>query len=151
MLAQVNGKQLAEAPAILTYCGKLAGIYPEDALSAFLVDEVLSALYDLQAPISLSMRERDSEKRKQIRRDAAETKFPQILRGLEQRLTTNKEGPFLLGEKVSTADLQMFVFYSVINDKVFDSITVEDFSSCPSMKMVCEAVRSLPQVAEYYK
>eukprot|EP00188_Purpureofilum_apyrenoidigerum_P003329 Plantae.Rhodophyta-Purpureofilum_apyrenoidigerum.ctg3459.p1 GENE.Plantae.Rhodophyta-Purpureofilum_apyrenoidigerum.ctg3459~~Plantae.Rhodophyta-Purpureofilum_apyrenoidigerum.ctg3459.p1 ORF type:complete len:208 (+),score=37.29 Plantae.Rhodophyta-Purpureofilum_apyrenoidigerum.ctg3459:352-975(+) len=147
---EVDGEQLAESSALLRYCGRLSGTYPEDPISACLVDEVMSALDDLTRPFVKSGQSQEPEKIKEGRRYAVENSYPSILTGLEKRWTTNTKGPFLLGSDVSVADLFAFVFYSLIHDKVMDYITEEDFAGCPSLKKVYEAVLDIPEVKQYY-
>ncbi|CAN0340775.1 unnamed protein product, partial [Hapterophycus canaliculatus] len=48
---QLDGEEFSQSTAILRYAGKLAGLVPEDPLSAFKVDEIVMICVDMLGQI----------------------------------------------------------------------------------------------------
>merc|ERR1719450_1538512 len=48
---EVDGKILSQTQAMASYCGKLAGLYPEDPWAAAKVDEAINGCTDVTATV----------------------------------------------------------------------------------------------------
>ena len=96
---EVDGVQIAQSAAIAAFCGKLAGLYPnEDALKAARVDELLATANQISYLVSPSVRERDPDTKKalrKVRRRAAALAWAP--RGTLGRFGP---GPYCLGEAI---------------------------------------------------
>eukprot|EP00904_Undaria_pinnatifida_P011736 jgi/Undpi1/7693/HiC_scaffold_23.g10166.m1 len=60
---QMDGTDYTQSTALLRYAGKLSGTYPEDALAALKVDEIVMMLEDVFINIFSTRMEQDEEKR----------------------------------------------------------------------------------------
>ena len=103
---EIDGKLFAQSMAILRYVGKLAGLYPSDALEALRVDELLEAVLDIRGKMSVTYAMPDSEK-VEARKKLADSFIKPHLKNIELRIN-NQEGGFkgfAVGSKLSVADL----------------------------------------------
>jgi len=106
----VDGRVMAQSLAIARYVGALSGIYPTDNLmNAFMVDEILMASDDVFTSILQYIWETDSEKKANMLAALLDHKLDDALADIEKRLQSNFKGPFILGEKISLADLEMYI------------------------------------------
>ena len=61
---EVDGKIVAQTGAIARFCGKLVGMYPSDNdFNAARVDQIIEAAQDINYIVTLSNRDKDSNKK----------------------------------------------------------------------------------------
>lgn len=158
-LLEVDGEQFAQSTAILTYVGKLGGLYPSDPKKALAVDEVVGLHDDVAGalrPSFMVMRDpklsKKEAQRKQLemRKDLCDTKLPELFSYYEKLLDTNNSGWFV-GDAPTIADVAVFSQLRFISSGVLDGIPkgyVE--STFPKLKAFCDQAGDLPEVKKWY-
>lgn len=136
----VDGDMYAESDAMLRYAGKLSGLYPKDARAAMKVDMVLSVL----ETINMALRKGNSA---EARTEFVDEDIPRYLEPLE-KIYAASDGPYLLGNELSIADLKVATFSKTLNSgKLFDHVPdgvldkYEAYMKCVNSVMDHEVVK----------
>ena len=117
---EVDGVTIAQTGAIARFCGKLSGLYPtSDHVAAARIDELVEAANEVTLAVSPTMRERDPERRASMRAALATEVFPQWLERVSRRVD---EGPFLVGDALSIADLAIWRLLDWLTCGMLDGI-----------------------------
>lgn len=103
----VNGECLPQSGAMARYAGKLAGLYPTDALAAFKVDAIIDTVGDAVNALLPSFFEKDAEKKMALRQAWTNTTLAGLYTYLGAAATPGK--PFLVGDSLTIADIQVLV------------------------------------------
>lgn len=139
---------MCESTAILQYAGRITGLYPADPMKSLRVDEMICMIKDINSSILTTMGLPFKE-RVESRRKAAKD-FGRILSNVERRFT-EIEGPYLLGNDLTIADVVVAVAYDTyVQRGSLDGIEPEDFESASCMKAVYDAVQLEPKIKAYY-
>ena len=115
-------RRIAQSNAILRYAGRLAGLYPDDALTALRVDELVDFGEDISHALSPSMQEPDMEKKLAMRKVILEEKIPHWCRCLEARLDTNDDPAHFVGKTLTIADLKLLHALDSLVSGVLDGV-----------------------------
>jgi len=145
----IDDLQITQSDAITRYVGKLAGLYPEDALQALLCDEVMGALEDINIKIgtTFGLTGDDLKNAREALVAGALTKY---LRWLEQQLE-NHGGEFFADNRLTIADLKAFVLLTGLGSGKLDHIPVDLIETvAPKLKGYVNRIAQLPAVAQYY-
>ena len=129
-ILEVDGIMIAQSLGIGRFCGKMSGLYPEkDHIKAALIDQILESVNEITVKILVSIREKDPMKRTQMRQDLALNSIPIWLGQIESLLKEHGEDGFLVGDKLSIADLAIWRSYGWICSGKIDDIpsTISDF------------------------
>jgi len=94
-----NGTAVSQSVAVTAYCGKLGGLYPEDPAQGLLVDAFMITCND---SLSGCPADPDPDVMKAKREEYANGTMKKLFNVLCDMIET---GPFLLGDKISCADL----------------------------------------------
>ena len=149
---EVDGVVIAQSAAIAVYCGKLAGLYPQDDdLMAAKVDELLATANQMTYLVVPSMRERDPEKRRALRADLGEEILPQWLTQLEARLVSFGPGPFCVGQTLTVADLAIWRLLDWLTSGLLDGIPMTLLGPHARLKAVHSAVAARGDVQAWMK
>ena len=119
---EVDGERIAQSTAIAVYCGKLAGLYPDDPLMAARVDELLASVNEITYAISPSVREPDVEAKRIMRKRLGEETLPHWFALTEARLNAFGSAPFVLGADISVADLALWRLCAWLNSGLLEGI-----------------------------
>jgi glutathione S-transferase len=145
----VDGVQITQSDAITRYVGKLAGLYPEDALQALFCDEAMGALEDINIKIGATFR-MTGDDLKNAREALAADALPKYLRWLEHQLESHG-GEFLADNRLTIADLKAFGILRWLGSGKLDHIPVDLIeTTAPKLKGYMNRVAQLPAIAEYY-
>ena len=145
----VNGVQITQSDAITRYAGKLAGLYPEDALQALFCDEVLGALEDINIKIGTTFG-MTGDDLKNAREALATGALPKYLRWLEQQLE-NHGGEFFADNRLTIADLKAFGLLSWLCSGKLDHIPGDLIeTAAPKLTDYVSRIAKLPAIAQYY-
>lgn len=145
----VNGVQITQSDAITRYAGKLAGLYPEDALQALFCDEVLGALEDINIKIGTTFG-MTGDDLKNAREALAAGALPKYLRWLEQQLE-NHGGEFFADNRLTIADLKAFGLLSWLSSGKLDHIPGDLIeTAAPKLKDYVNSIGQLPAITRYY-
>jgi glutathione S-transferase len=159
-----TGKEKVIIPqslAILRYLGKLGGLYPSDPTDAMKVDAVLDTIAETTIPIEMSVqgsvkwmladepwtKDQVLEIRKRIA--TSETRgLPFFLSHFEKLLEENGTG-WLVGKKVTVADLQLQRVTSWVKSGMLDGIPKDLVDGYPLVKAHDERIEALPEVVAW--
>lgn len=114
--------RIAQSNAILRYAGRLAGLYPDDALAALRVDELLEFGEDVNHALAPSMHEPDVEKKLAMRKVIVDVKIPQWGHCLESRLAANSDPSHFVGTTLTVADLKLLYTLDSLVSGILDGI-----------------------------
>lgn len=103
----VDGATFAESAAMLRFAGKLGGLYPDDPVEAMKVDMVVDALEPILTAIF-------QDKSEEARKKVVEETFPRYF-GAVDKMYAETKGPYLLGDKLTIADLKVASFAGSMN------------------------------------
>ena len=144
----MDGKPLAQSYAILRYCGSLAGLLPTDAFGAAKVDEILYLLAECDILLAPSGKESDPEKKKALRVELAAGPLAIWFGNIEKALQRGG-GTWLVGEKLSIADLAAYCRMNSFVRGAYDDIPKDIVNGYPSLVALYDRVEALPKVAEW--
>ncbi len=148
---EVDGQQLAQSNGINRFVGKLAGLYPTDALEAAFCDEVMDAVEDITHQVSATFPIKDEDEKRAKREALADGPLTYFLQRVEQRLVA-RGGEFFADGRPTVADLKVFLWVRQLRSGNLDYIP-KDLVDRVAPKLVAhfERVKALPQVQAYYE
>jgi len=117
-------------------------------LSSGILDHIPKEI--LAAELAASFREQDPEKKKAMRIVIAQKTLPEFAAHLEKFLVATSEGPFLLGQDISIADLRMAQQVKHISSGVLDHIPKDILASYSRLNKLHQAVYDHAKVKEFY-
>jgi len=107
---EVDGQKFCQQSAISRFLAKRFGLMGDDELQAFKVDMVVETMWpDVAGKITKFFYEKDEEKKAAIK-EQAEQAIPKMLANIAKWV----EGDFVLGDKLSLADLAIFDVMGVV-------------------------------------
>lgn len=142
-ILELDGTVYSQSMAITRYAAKIAGLYPSDAVEALKVDMFSCSLGDMEAPfIDIAFKTRDETEKAQKMKVFIEETVPKFFATLEKLVA----GKFILGDKLSYADLQFYDFVSNKVSWIFPDFKTDAF---PKLNAVVNNVKAEPKVAAY--
>lgn len=133
--------------SILRFVGKQAGLYPDEELASLRVDEVIDTILDFFH--GLESLDKDAESYFEDVKKYLINSVPRYLGGLDSRLKQFGEGPWAVGDKISIADLAIYVCVLYIKAGAFELLTPEEVVEYERLRNCAEAVREHPRVIEW--
>ena len=136
-----DGKFYAKGPAILRYLARTHGLYPTDPALAYQVDSTLEHVRDLMQKLVPIALETDEEVKKEKGKEALTVFLPNWLSAHEKRVTANGHENFLVGDKLTIADIQFLGLVRVLfkNEKVpFHEQLLGVFSQFPKLNALVD-------------
>lgn len=146
----VDGMPMAQSQAMERYLGKLCGLYPSDAFTAFKVDEVTDTVGDLFWKLYECMGE-DKDKFRASRERFVKEEVPKFMGGLEKKLELYGKGPWAVGDKVSNADVSIATIVMMVRCGVLDHVPKNLLDGYRRAIASYDALNSIPEVIEWYK
>jgi prostaglandin-H2 D-isomerase / glutathione transferase len=147
----VDGARITQCNAINRFVGKLAGLYPADALQAASCDEVMDAVEDITTQIGHSFVLADGPEKKAARARLAEGPISLHLRRFGAMLA-ERGGSYFADDRLTVADLKVFVWIRSLRSGVLDHVPTDLTDRvAPSLVEHCERVLSQPAVAAHYE
>lgn len=146
---EVDGVQVTQSDAILRYAGKLAGLYPADALQALLCDEVSYVVEEAGVKLGPTFR-MTGDAQKEARLALVHGPMPVYLRWLERQLKAHG-GEFFADNRLTVADLKVFVDVRNLNSGRLDHVPADLVAQvAPALNAHMQRIASLPAVQAYY-
>ncbi len=146
---EIDGQQVTQSTALTRYAGKLAGLYPEDALQALYCDEAMGAVEDVTYHVGSTMRLQGDAQR-EAREKLVEGWLPIYLRGLGELLERGG-GQYFADGRFTVADLSVAGLSGWLSHGALDHIP-DDLVQREAPALVEHAARIMqePPVAAYY-
>lgn len=139
----VDGEVFAESNALLRFAGRLGGLYPKCEKDAMKVDMVVDAVETL---VNALFKDSSAEGRKEF----IENAIPRYV-GAINKMYAATEGPFLLGETMTVADVKLAGWASWMNSgKPFEHIPEGSLEKYSNVMAASKAVMSNEKVKEWY-
>jgi prostaglandin-H2 D-isomerase / glutathione transferase len=146
---EVDGRVLAQSNSINRYVGKLAGLYPKDDLEAFLCDEVMDAVEDMDTPIGATI-DLPADAKKRAREELAAGLLPRYLAQLQARLEA-AGGAYFAGGALSVGDLKVWMMVRWLRGGVLDYMPRDLVDRvAPLLVKHAERLAAQPKIAAYY-
>lgn len=143
----VGDEVIPQTGAIARYCGKLAGLYPEnDPLAAARVDAVLDAATDITWQVRPSIRERDPAKKASMRAQLAAEVLPIWLQRLESWLDRYGEHGYMVGPELTIADLAIWRLIGWLRGGVLDGIPTSVADHLPRLMAHQQKIGEHPKI-----
>lgn len=141
---EIDGEMLAESAALLRYAGKLSKLYPEDPKDAVKVDMVTDGLENLVAPM---MSDPTPEGREKFLQDV----LPRYMKPVNDIVAKSAGGPFVLGDKMSIADLTILSFVGYLTSGMADHVPKDCLNSYSHILAIAKAVGDNEKIAAWNK
>ena len=119
----VNGRQVSQSNAINRFVGKLANLYPEDALQALYCDEVMDAVDDVMEKFVATFFMEEAQK-KATREELLKGPIKLYLTRLQERLALGG-GEFFAGNALSMADLKVYAWVKSLRSGMLDYVPTD--------------------------
>jgi len=149
-LLQIDDTELSQCNSINRYVGKLAGLYPTDALQAAYCDEVMDAVEDITSKQVATMFMSDEAKKKAAREALAEGPIALYLEQLHAMLEA-RGGEYFADHRLTIADLKVMVWVRALRAGILDYVPADlPDKHAPKLVEHLERVLAHPKVAEYY-
>ncbi len=146
---EIDGQAITQSNAISRYVGKMAGLYPVDAIPALYCDEVLDAMEDLNHYIVRTFG-LEGDELKRAREKLVSGWLAVYLRGLN-RLLDRGGGEFFAGGKLTMADLKVFVQTRALLAGVLDHVPTDIVEQdAPDLLDHLKRISADPRVVAYY-
>lgn len=124
----------AQSNAILRFVGRLAGLYPaNNPVQALKVDEALELGEDINNLIGPSLHEQDETKRMAMRKELAEQTLPFWLACFERLLKSNGNTGFIVGDRLTVADLKLYWIMDWLSSGMLDGIPTTLLDGYPAL------------------
>lgn len=138
---EVDGEIFGESGAQLRYAANVAGIAPKSAVCALKVDMVIDAV---ESVLIAAYKDKSEESRKKF----VETDLPRYFGPIDS-LIAKTEGPFLLGDKISAADIKLYVTVYLITNHL-DHVPSNCVEKFVAITDACKAVEENERIKKYY-
>lgn len=150
-VATIQGRKIVQSKAILRYVGKLTGLYPDEPFQALLVDQVVDTVLDFHHTLFTYMGG-DQERLRAARNRAMTEDAKRYWGGCERMLEDiSDDGPYVLGEQLSIADLAIANMYLILRVGFLDFLSPKGLNGYPRMLKVFQSVMQIPEVVEWQK
>lgn len=145
-LLEVEGEVLAQSIAIARYLARQHGLAGKTEIAAAQADMVIDSLADLMGPVAAMMREKEEEKKAEMKRSFSSETLPGWLTSLE-RLLTRRGGKYFAGGELTWADLAVFNVIENMNGRLAD-FNIQEY---PSLEGLTGMVRNLPNINKWLR
>ncbi len=140
----VDGKQLAQANAILVYVGRTNGLHPTDPWEAAQHEALMASVEDLRAKVPGKAATDDET------RAAREAFAAGWLTAWAKTVEGAIEGPFVSGAAPQVVDVKLYVILRSLASGTYDHIPASFLDAYPKARGLFEAVDALPAIRGWF-
>ena len=149
-LLVIDDVELSQGNTINRYVGKLAGLYPTDALQAAYCDEVMDAVEDIISQQGVTMFMKDEAQKKAAREALADGPIAIYLEHLQKMLDA-RGGEYFADGRLTVADLKVMVWVRGLRSGILDYVPTDlPDKLAPKLVEHLDRVLGHPKVDEYY-
>ena len=151
ILTLSDGTVIAQQRAILRLIGKETGLYPNDAIAAAKVDELMDAVEEVTAAVKLAGKGLPQDKMEEARRVvcAEGGAVFEILKNVDDTLAA-KSGCYAVGDTLTIVDFLIFCIVNTLVSGHCDGVPADAHAGFDNIGALCRAVRSCPAVCKWY-
>ena len=150
-ILRVDGVTIAQTGAIARFCGKISGHYPiNDALTAARIDQFVDAGTDITLCFRPSMRERNPQKRQEMRTKLATEVLPKWFGFLEKMIEDNGTG-YCVGDGITIADLTIWRVMGWLRGGILDGIPTSIGDEFPLLMQHSARIGSIPEIQSWMR
>ena len=136
-----DGVEIAQSLGVARFLAREFGLVGDNNIEAAQVDEIIYALQDALNAGYYALFEEDEERKKKMKETHENVTIPRVLTQIENRLK-KRGGEFLVGDKLSWADLQTFFFCSELEDK-------EVLKKTPGVESLVKKIGDIPAISAW--
>lgn len=145
----VDGVQVTQCDSILRYAGKLAGLYPLDALQALLCDEVMYVVEEASVKLGPTFR-MTGDAQREARTALVNGSMPVYLGWLQSQLQAHG-GEYFADNRLTVADLKVFADVSALKSGRLDHVPTDLVEKvAPALIAHMQRIAQNPAVVQYY-
>ncbi|VDI50958.1 prostaglandin-H2 D-isomerase / glutathione transferase [Mytilus galloprovincialis] len=137
-------KQIPQSMAIARYLARDLDLYGKNNVENTKCDVVIECINDVITETVKLFFEQDETKKPDIEKNLMEVVYPRFLSHLEKMLNENS-GEWLVGDKLSVADLAFFDLMNRLTAKKGDSV----FETSPTMKKHLDKITNIAGVQKW--
>ena len=145
---EIDGKAVTQTNGMCRYVGKMAGLYPEDAIQALYCDEALGAVEELLHRIvpTFSL---EGDALKTAREELVDGWISTFVRGLNEML--ERGGEYFADNRFTIADLKVAYLTQWLNSGQLDHVPVDLVARlAPALNAHVDRTMNDPVVKAYY-
>ncbi|CAN0302919.1 unnamed protein product [Ectocarpus sp. 6 AP-2014] len=144
---EMDDAEYTQSTALLRYAGKLGGLYPDDALAALKVDEIVMIAEDVMANMFKCMGQEDDT----VAKGVLEGKIKTLVGMLVAKLAANSSSKFFVGNSPTIADLQVHAVIKNFEANFLTGLpTTHIADTAPTLMEMQAALLEDPKVKAYY-
>ena len=146
----VDGKIFAQTGAIARFCGKLSGLYPKnDDYNAALIDQIIEGAQDINYLVTLSGRDKDTERKKIARNILAMRHLPKWFQFLENLLKQNTKSIYFVDNDLTIADLAIWRLLGWLKSGMLDGVPTNILDNYDHINRLREEIYKNPKVIKW--
>ena len=146
----VDGKIFAQTGAIARFCGKLSGLYPKnDDYNAALIDQIIEGAQDINYLVTLSGRDKDTERKRIARNILATRHLPKWFQFLENLLKQNTKSIYFVGNDLTIADLAIWRLLGWLKSGMLDGVPTTILDDYDNLNKLREEIYKNPKVIKW--
>jgi len=144
---EIPGKPVvSQSNAILGYIGRANGLLPADSWEALRLESLLSAVEDLRHAITRTFGIEDPAELLRRRQELVEGPIKTWAANMEKQIV----GPFAGGDRISVADIKLFVVMGWLKKGVLDHVPTDVLAPFERLERLYDSVKNHPKVVEWY-
>ncbi len=148
---EIDGEIITQSNTINRLVGKMTGLYPDDALQAAYCDETMATVEDIVSKIVPTFFIEDEEE-KRLAREALTAGPISLYLGRLETLLVQRGGNYFTGNRLSVADLKVFLWIRNLNSGILDHIPTDIVERvAPKLVEHLERISAQPKIAAYYQ
>mmetsp|Transcript_40574 Transcript_40574/g.108270 ORF Transcript_40574/g.108270 Transcript_40574/m.108270 type:complete len:243 (+) Transcript_40574:95-823(+) len=150
-MLEVGGKKIGQSKAIERFLARELGFVGASNVEAAQIEQLCETVIDFKAAYTKAKDVKDPEAKEKAVKKWFDEDLPANMTLAEASLPAGK-GPFLVGSKVSLADVVWYVFLAAPKGFVDNTEGARAaFQKTPRMKAAMEAVEKIPELQEWFK
>lgn len=146
---EVDGKFLAQSPAIDRYLASVAGLLPADPWRVALADQAYAFMEDVMQTIYPTFKIADADEKIKARQEIVKGALADKL-ALLTKLVEGRPGTYLTGDTITHGDLAVFCSLSTLQSGWLDGVPTDLLKDYPALKAFRNAIANVPEVAAFY-
>eukprot|EP01088_Endostelium_zonatum_P002149 TRINITY_DN12604_c0_g1_i1.p1 TRINITY_DN12604_c0_g1~~TRINITY_DN12604_c0_g1_i1.p1 ORF type:complete len:210 (+),score=60.11 TRINITY_DN12604_c0_g1_i1:37-666(+) len=143
---EVPGKgSIGQSLAALRYVGSTVGLYSnQDSFLAAQIDDLIDGLEDVMNKLVKTIHQEITPE------TLVTVELPKILGAAEKRLEKNSTSTYAFGDKLSIADLVVYVDAELLTSGIFPFLPKDLLSNYKRITAIQKTIGEIPQIKNYY-